>query len=137
MTLVPTQAFARVTVSVAGVPLGSFITKEGGETDSEELKIRQGGGEEETSFGSMPTHGAVTVAKLYDSEMKARAQFLRASIGKPMVVSDQPLDADKNPYGPADTYTGTLKRFSPPDRDANATGEFALCELEMTTDGVA
>lgn len=133
--LVPTQAKSKVTVSVDGVFLGAFITKEGGGKDSEDLRIRPGGGEDEVSLGTSSTFSNITVTKLYDGFMKSKRLWLfdRAGSGR-MDVVDQPLDEDDNAFGPPDTYTGGFKRFTPPPRDANGN-EAAMCELEMTTDG--
>lgn len=137
MSLVPTQAKAKVSISVDSRDLGSFMTKEGGATTAESLKTRPGGGEDQVAYGSPSSHETITVAKLYDSAMKANSVWLKSvAVGnKRGVITDQPLDADNNPFGAPDTYTGVLIRFTPPSRDANAN-DFATCELEFDIDGV-
>ena len=132
----PTQNKRRITITVAGRSLGTFMTKEGGETDSEDLKIRPGAGEAEISLGSLPSHGNVTATALETDALFAARSFLRAHVGSGRAeIVEQPLDADNNPFGGRETYVGSLKRYAPPNSDANAN-EAATCELEFTIDGV-
>lgn len=138
MALVPTQNKARVSVSVAGVDLGSFRTQAGGQSAGEALKTRPGGGEEEIVLASTKSYDNVTVSKLYDGLIKSKRLWLDSKVNKgQMVVSVQPLDEDNNPSGdPPDVYRGLLIRFTPPGRDSNANDE-ALCELEMSVEAWA
>lgn len=134
MPAVATQNKAKVTVAVDGVDLGSFMTKSGGQSSGESLKIRPAGGEQEIALSSTKSYDNVTVAKLYTDDIRSKRLWLDSKVNKAvMVVSEQPLDADDNPFGTPDVYRGLLIRFTPPDRDANANSE-ATCELEMSTE---
>lgn len=137
MASVATQNKAKVTVAVDGVDLGSFMTKSGGQSSGESLKIRPAGGENEIALASVKSYDPVTVAKLYTDDMRAKRLWLDSKVNKAqMVVSSQRLDADDNPFGTPDVCRGLLIRFTPPDDDANASTE-ALCELEMSTEAWA
>jgi hypothetical protein len=53
----------------------------------------------------------------------------RAGLGS-VVLSAQPLDANKNPYGKVRTYTGVVENVSPPEYDADS-GDPAVMEIEV------
>lgn len=137
MPSVPAQNKVRVTVSVAGVDLGSFITHEGGGVAGESVKIRPGGGEKELILTSVKTYDPITVAKLYTDDIRSRRLWLDSQVNKgEMFVSMQPLDGDDNPFGAPDGARGQLIRFTPPNSDANATGDgsASIAELEMSVE---
>lgn len=132
MALVPRTDKSVITVTVDDRDLGSFMQRSGGAADSEETLIRPGGAEEQVSLGGPKTQENVIVRKLYDQPMRDNREWLESRRGSgKMKVTDQPLDGDDNPYGAADHYRGTFKKFTPPDRDVNGN-EAAVCELEMT-----
>lgn len=137
MASVASQNKARVTVAVDGIDLGAFMTKSGGQVSGESLKIRPAGGDAEQVLSSTKSYDSVVVAKLYSDEIRAKRLWLDSRVNKgKMVVSEQPLDADDNPFGRPDVYRGLLVRFTPPDRDANANTE-ANCELECNVESWA
>lgn len=137
MASVASQNKARVTVAVDGIDIGVVMTKSGGQVSGETLKIRPGGGEPEVALSSIKSYDNVTVTMLYTDDIRAKRLWLDSRLNKaPMVISEQPLDADDNPFGTPDVYRGLFARFTPPDRDANANTE-ATCELEMNTESWA
>lgn len=137
MPSVPAQSMVKVTASVAGIDLGSFITHSGGQVSGESLKIRPGAGEREVVYGGTKTYDPITLSKLYDDALRSKRLWLAKQVNRaPMIVSMQPLDADENPFGKADSAVGILIRFTPPDSDANATGDgsASTAELEMSVE---
>lgn len=129
------EAHARVMVSVDEQNLGVWTTKSGGAVEIEDTKHRPGGLEPQIALGGLQSVENVTVSKLYDAEM-ASGLFskLYASMGKPMSVTYQPINADKTNKGNAVTYEGILGRVAPPDADANSS-DVAMLELELFAHG--
>lgn len=124
-----------VTVSVAGVSLGTFDKLTGGEMDSEEVKFRPGGMGPEVALGGPRTTSNVTVSRVYslDGDHTVNLPTLKAAIGKASVtVSKQPLDVDGNAYGSPTVYTGVLKNVKLPDHDSQGNN-VGMLELEVST----
>ena len=117
-----------VTVTVAGRALGMFATRTGGETSAEPTKYRPGGMQAEKVYPAPATHGDVTVTRAGgDRELNA---WLRGRVGSaPMVVSDQPLDVNKVPFGKPEIFTGVLTSVNGGDSDA---GSAEVRQLELT-----
>jgi hypothetical protein len=124
-----------VTVSVAGVSLGTFDKLSGGELDSEETKYRPGGMGAEVALGGPKTVSNVTVSRIYslDGDHAANLASLKAAIGKGAVtITKQPLDADGNAYGSPVVYNGILKNVKLPDHDSQSNDP-GMLELEVST----
>ncbi len=122
----------RVGVTLAGRDLGTWDTKEGGETDSEETRYRPGGLPEE-SLGGATTVTQITVSRMFrrgrDDEQIA---FMRGQVGGGQaIVKVINADADGNPISTGETYTGILKRVGPPEVDSNSS-DVAMIEIEIT-----
>lgn len=127
---------ASITVTVGDRDLGIWTTKSGGETDSEETKIKPGGMLPEISLGGSSSTENVVVTKLEDELVLADNVWLRSQVGRAdMVVKVRPLDADGNALSVSETYTGKLKRAKSSDRDANS-GDAAMYELELSAAAV-
>jgi len=124
-----------ITASVAGVPLGIYDKHKGGDTDSPEKKYRGGGMGPQVSLGGQPEVSNVTITRLYDRDRDVDlVRWLRTQIGQPMSVSRQPLDANKNPKGRPDVFTGKLKKVSPTDVDSEGNAPDTY-DLELSTEG--
>lgn len=136
MPSVPTQNKVKWTAAVDGVDLGSFMTKSGGATAGESLKIRPAGGEQELALSSLKSYEDIDIAKLCDDFMWSKYAWLDSRVNKgAMVVSGQPLDADDNPFGSPHGARGLLIGLTPPDSDANASTE-APITLKMSVESV-
>jgi hypothetical protein len=127
-----------VTLMLDGSDEGIWDQKEGGEADSEELKYPPGGMLDEISMGGRRTLGNVTLSRYCDwardwpkvPTWMGLAGAARGTIGQ------QAMDIHKNPQGKALTYSGTLKRCTPPEPDSTGSDE-ARVELEFTIDTVS
>lgn len=130
------QDMERCTVSVAGVDLGVFDSFAGGENDSDTTIWRRGGMGGPESLGGITTRGDFTVARNYRLERDhPLVKFLDAQAGIGEVVAVRTmLDGDKNPVGDPITFTGTLKTFTHPDHDSNAS-DAKVVSLVVTADG--
>lgn len=125
----------RVTAQVGGISLGVCAFKGGGQIEAEETKYRPGSMLPQTSLGGPIAVENVTIRRLFDPEMRGLFHTLAAMCGKAsMAITSQPLDADGNPEGRPQTYTGILTRVTPPDSNSNAA-DAAELELEMSAHG--
>jgi hypothetical protein len=125
----------RVTASVGTINLGLCSFKGGGQTEAEETKYRKGSMQPQESLGGPTSVENVTIRKLFDPEMRGLFHALSAMVGKAtMTVTSQPLDADGNPQGRPQVYSGILNRVTPPESNANAN-DAAELELECSTHG--
>lgn len=126
-----------VTVTVAGVPLGTYDGLTGGAKEAEESKYKPGGMAPEVSLGGSASVENVVVRRLFRQGRDDGLQGLfLAEVGRPdnAIVSKQPLDRDGNAFGRPLVYTGSLQRFAPSDHDSNSS-DAAVYELEVSTSG--
>ena len=131
------QDQSAVTVSIDGVDYGIWDKRDGGGVDSEETKYKPGGMGKPISLGGNVETDNVTVSRLYDLERDHTVvQTLLSKPGKGrMVVKDQPLDPDGNPFGAPTVWRGVVKTVTPPERDSESSDP-AMIEIEMSTEGV-
>jgi len=131
------QDQSAVTVSIDEVDYGIWDKKDGGEVDSEESKYKPGGMGKPVSLGGSQETGNVTVSRLYDLERDhPEIVTLMSKAGKGrMVVKDQPLDPDGNPFGDPVVWRGIVKTVTPPERDSESSDP-AMVEIEMSTEGI-
>lgn len=125
---------ALVTLTVDGQSLGTWITKGGGATKAEDVKIRLGGMSEQVAFGGPAETENVTAQRVHDTYMQAKVKWLRWCVShqRPASLTETPLDNDKRPSGPSETFTGIISGVTPPDRDDNSA-EVAMIEVEIST----
>jgi hypothetical protein len=125
-----------VTVSIDGRDFGVWRAREGGEGDSEEIKMRLGGMGPQVSLGGAQTMENVTVRKEFDLDGIANdVPWLMAGRGRlAATINSQPLDNDGNAHGRRVTWNGILKQVVYPEYDAEGTDP-AEIELEISTDG--
>lgn len=130
------QDQAQITVTIDGRPLGVFDKRGGGGTDSEETKYRPGGMAPQKSLGGATTTENVTVERLYERERDHElCRWVRTRCGRAtVVVSEQPLDDDGNPWGTPLVWRGKLKATNSPERDSEANGA-ATWTIEVSTEG--
>lgn len=129
---------ARVTFIVDGRDCGVWNKRTGAAKDSSETKVNPGGMEEEVSMGGKPSYDNATLEKPYAHEDRELADFLDDRAGKGVAqIIHQPLDADGNAFGKPFTWVGTLKKFEPPEHDADAEDDVATmsCECSITGKG--
>lgn len=126
-----------VTVTVGPHKLGTFDKKSGGEAGSEDTKYRPGGMAGQVSLGGAQTQENVTVSRLWqlgrDDDLISKLLPLRGKAD--MVVSEQKLDVEGNPFGTPLVYTGTFIRLGFPDSDSESN-DAALFELECSVAAV-
>lgn len=115
---------------------GVWDKKTGGEVDSEETIYYPGDMGDRISLGGRQNPGNITLSRLCRAQRDwAILPALMAAVGKArVVIADTPLDADKSVVGSPLTYTGKLKRVTPPEVDSESSTA-SLVEIEVTTDG--
>lgn len=126
----------RVTASLNGENMGVFDKKTGGGLDSNMLTYKPGGMGPQISLGGSTQTDNVVLSRLYRLQRDhARAQKWLNQVGKgQVVVTDQPLDVDGNPFGKPIVYKGTLKRVLLPEVDSESSNA-AMLEIEVSIDG--
>lgn len=120
-----------ITGTVAGISVGVFDTKSGGDPSAEVAKHRGGGMGKEQAFAGLPTFADLTIGRRYD---KARDQELYrrlvALIGPAgdSSITVQPLDVNGAPFGRPYTFTGVLMGATDPevDSESSAVSTFSL-----------
>lgn len=124
---------SRITVKVNDIDCGPFDRVSGRNLDSEESKYRPGGMAPELSLGGRQSNDNITVARMFNPDTdRALVGQLEPLRGKGSgVVTEQPLDLDRNPVGAPFVQTGTLKRVGLPDRNS-MSNDPAMFELEFT-----
>lgn len=133
----PTRADTwRTTVSLNGENMGVWDKKTGGAIDSDETKYNPGGMAPQVSLGGKKTVENVTLSRLYRlMRDHNKVQKWINNVGKgAVVVTQQPMDVDGNPFGKPIVYRGTLKRVTPPEVDSESNTA-AMIEIEITTEG--
>ena len=128
----------RVTVVVDDIDLGIMDTKSGGGVTAETTKHRPGGMQDEKDYGGPVTVEDLELTAVYDLDViHPLVPRLRSKVGvqDAVVVTEQPLDRDKNAKGRPDVFRGSLSAFSPPDYDANSTGEVAKLSITVSVSG--
>lgn len=126
-----------VTVAIDGVNYGTFDKMSGGDMDSEELKYKPGAMADEISLGGPITVANVTVSRLYKlNRDHVSVPAWKKAVGKgAAVITKQPLDVNKSPFGNPIVYTGTLKMLKLPEPDSEGGGSAGLVEMEFTISG--
>ena len=117
-------------------PLGVFDKFTGGEVDSDEQKYRPGGMQNPVSLGGAVTMGNVTIERLYVLERDhVIAHQMLAGVGvNGIVVTKQPLDLNKVPYGRPLVYSGKVKQCKPPEHDSTSSDP-AMLSIEFVPSG--
>ena len=126
-----------VTAEMGGQSLGSFQTFAGGEKTADSVKDRPPGVEGQKSLGGPSSITNVTVTRTFDADVDTsdlRSRSRKAAGHAPGSVSIQPLDADMNPKGKADVFTGRLVRYKGPEANSNSNDK-ATVEYEFEIDG--
>lgn len=130
----------RSVLAVDGVEPIVCMTKSGGAVEAEETRTRAGGGLPERSIGGRTTHESVTVSvTLAGGADPAHYRALRRAVERDAraTVTEAPLDADGNVFGPHQlTYSGTIRRVGGLEHDANGS-DASTFEVEIATDGAA
>jgi hypothetical protein len=125
----------RVTVTLNSADLGVWDKKTGGEVDSEETKYRPGGMAPPVALGGSRETTNVELERLFKPDSEALgtlfAQAGRGTVG----ISQQPLDANGNPFGRPIVYTGVLKKVSAPEHDSESS-DATMVAIEVTVNGL-
>jgi hypothetical protein len=110
------------TCEVAGRPLGVWDTLAGTESSVEVPSHRAGGGVQESYASRKKNHSDATVTRTYarGRDVGELEKWLRANLGKPGSVNEQPLDDDDIAFGAPTTRTGRLKSVATGDADSDS-----------------
>jgi hypothetical protein len=125
-----------VGVIINGRNLGIWDSLTGGEVDSADTTYRPGAMGDPISLGGQITVGTLTVGRLYDLQRDLPLiHWLISQVGAGTVtISKKALDPDKNVFGKPLTYTGRLKKVTPPEVDSESS-DAALITLDITPVG--
>ena len=125
-----------VGVTIDGEDWGTWDKQDGGESTAEETKFNPGGMAPPVTLGGRRTIANVTISRLYDlAVVHTRVHSLLNKVGRArVVVTQQPLDEDRNAFGRPLVRTGKLIRVSPPSPDSESSAA-AMIELEVSTSG--
>lgn len=128
----------QVSLHLSGQDEGIWDQKEGGESDSEELKYPPGGMVDEISMGGRKTYGNVTISRYCDwgRDWPKMATWMAMAGSARGTIGQQAMDIYKNPQGKPLVYSGTLKTVTPPEPDSTGSDE-ARVEMEFTIDTVS
>lgn len=115
------QHDAFIGVTVAGRDLfGYWDEFSPPEAGSETGRYREGGTTHATATRGLPNRGTGTVTKTLQFPNLADLKWLERQAGRgDITVTEQPKDADGNPFGDARIYTGILQQVSPSDYNAD------------------
>lgn len=128
----------RVTVVVEDIDLGEMDTRSGGGVSAESTKHRPGGMRDEVDYGGPVSIEDLELTAVYDLDfIHPKMPRLRQLVGRPKTttVTEQPLDRDGNAKGKPDVYRGSLSAASPPEFDANATGDVGKLSITVSVSG--
>jgi hypothetical protein len=126
-----------VSVNIDGRDFGIWEGRSGGDTDTDESKVRLGAMGPEVALGGTKSIDDVTCTKIFDIDgIGQEYVWLVARAGNaPMTVVTQPLDRDGHAHGRPWTYTGVLKGVNAPEYDAQS-GDAAMIEVIMSVNSV-
>lgn len=132
---------ALVTVSVldvdgTAVSLGTFESRTGGDTDSQETTVQMGGIGVRRALGGQQTPVNVVVQGLYTDDRAARIKWLRSRVGKGtnMIVTESRQDGENVAVGDPQVWRCVLKRVKSPDFTSSNANP-GMLEMEGTVDG--
>ena len=126
-----------VTVTVGGVPLGTFDTFSGGAQSRENTKHRPGGSTRQTVHGGLPSYDDVTVTRVPRVGDAARVNaWLKRTDPIPMSVSVTETNGGRVVPGTQRTYRGVVANINPGDYDSDGD-DLRSVELQMTVEDVS
>jgi hypothetical protein len=111
-----------LTVVVDGQSLGTFDSFSGGDATAKSIKHRPGGMGPEVNYASLPVFSALTVSRVLEPArdwelirtLNQKAGRVNAS------MTEQPLDADGNPWGNPKVYSGAFRGVKPGKVDSTS-----------------
>ncbi len=126
---------SRVTATLDGTSLGVWDNKTGGDQGSSSSQYQLGGMGKQISLGGSIQVTNVIVQVLQDGRIEGVKKFIRSRVGKGiLLISEQGLDDEGDPFGPADHWQGRLIRAK--SADANQGSNAAkMFEMEAEIDG--
>ena len=120
-----------ITVQIDGLgPLGVYDNYSGGEAKASPPKHRPGGMGSEISYLALPVFSDVTVGRVYDEGRDHELiATLRGLCGRSYgTITEQPLDANGNPWGTPRIFRGRLASVNDgkTDSTSNAVRMYTL-----------
>jgi hypothetical protein len=115
--------------------LGRWEDRSGGQSDSASTTYAKAGMAGRAALGGRQEVANVVIKRLFDGEMQAVIDRLRAAAGHAkMQVTEQPTNDEGIAEGKLETWVGVLKSTHVGDRSTEAAAAEVL-ELEMVVEG--
>lgn len=124
-------------VTVNGTSIGEFDAMAGGGTTSESSKHTPGSSpSRRVAMGGPQDVEDVTVRRSFvrDRDHELARQLRRVSGLAEVIITRQPLGADRLPFGRPEVFTGVLQTVNYPEHDSEST-DTSMLELVVTVDG--
>lgn len=133
-----TEQSELVTVAVNGQSLGVWDTWSGGDALAISSQHRAGGQGNQTSYRTLPKYSEMVVSRVLNLAVDWELiRMLRSLAGRsPASITLQPLDADLNAYGNAQTATGMFLGLGNIKGDSNSEA-LQMYELHFSVDSWA
>lgn len=127
-----------LTLVVNGKSLGTFDSFSGGDASAKSVKHRPGGMGPEKSYASLPSYTDLTISRVLepsrDWELVRQLTQIAGRVDASM--TEQPLDADGNPWGSPKVYTGQFLGVKPGKVDSTSDA-LRMFEVDMSVDVIA
>jgi C1A family cysteine protease len=127
-----------VQATVAGTPLGTFDTFDGGTVDSDTDTYNAGGMADPEALPGVVKVENFTISRGYKPDRDAALiKSLKTKIGQQSSVGKQALNADKTKVQDGlETFDCILKSVSTPKHDSNSGQSVSMLVLEFTVNGL-
>lgn len=115
--------------------LGRWEDRSGGQSDSASTTYAKAGMGGRMALGGRQEVANVVIKRIFDGEMQAAVERLRAGAGKArMQVTEQPVNDEGIAEGSLETWVGVLKSVHVGDRSTE-TNAAEVIELELVVEG--
>jgi hypothetical protein len=127
-----------ITVVVNGQALGVFDTFSGGDAAAPSVQHRPGGMGPQVSYATLAKFSPITVSRVLEPARDWELLRSLTQIGGRVDASmtEQPLDADGNPFGAPKTYTGQFLGVKSGKVDSTSDA-LRMFEIDMSCDVIA
>jgi hypothetical protein len=127
-----------ITVVVNGQSLGVFDSYSGGDATAGTVQHRPGGMGPQQSYASLAKYSGLTISRVLepsrDWELVRSLTQIAGTCDASM--TEQPLDADGNPWGNPKVFTGAFRSVKPGKVDSTSDS-IRMFEIDMDVDVIS